>query len=186
MNHLITDEELMNGYAMGDSEVFSILFERYKKKTYSFLSRRIGSSHYHDVDDLFQISWLKVHKYRKNYSPDRKFSTWLFGIMINVIRDYFRQVRWKYETSFYSESEQASSANSQNMENEILNKDILKKLEEHLDRLSESQKEVVLLSDWEGFSSKEISKMLGLADGAVRQLLFRARQGLRAQLKEMP
>jgi len=53
-----------------------------------------------------------------------------------------------------------------------------------LQLLPEAQREIVILSDWEGFSSKEIRDILDLKDATVRQQLSRSRKFITDRLKE--
>jgi RNA polymerase sigma-70 factor (ECF subfamily) len=54
----------------------------------------------------------------------------------------------------------------------------------HLDRLSDAQRQVVVLRDVEGLPSSEVTELLGISDGNQRVLLHRARARLRELLAQ--
>ncbi|NNL86124.1 MAG: sigma-70 family RNA polymerase sigma factor, partial [Myxococcales bacterium] len=82
-----SDEDLMAAAQRGDQDALSALITRYRKPLYGFLWRRVDG----DVDDLFQETWLRVVRSRHRFSPQRRFSTWLFQIANNLCRDRARR-----------------------------------------------------------------------------------------------
>ena len=179
-----TDEELMQGYMAGDKSSFEELYKRYEAKIYTLLRRRVGINSMEVIDDLFQASWLKLHRAKDIYDPNKKFSSWFYAISLNVVRDYFRKSSTKNKfTVKQDELETLSLEDSNSVENMIIEKDLLREVEKYLPTLTDLQREVILLSDWEGMKSKEISEMLKIPDNRVRQLLYRARVALRKRVE---
>ena len=86
-----TDEELMVRYIGGDEIAFQEIFERYRGRIYAYLKRRISDAKM--VDDLFQTTFLNLHRSRGRYSEKHPFSAWLFAVCRNVVRDHFRTRR---------------------------------------------------------------------------------------------
>jgi RNA polymerase sigma-70 factor (ECF subfamily) len=176
------DEALMADYIRGDYESFMILYQRYSTRVYGLLSVRLAGFQKRDADDLLQVTWLKVHEARKRFDPNKKFFPWLTTIALNTLRDYQREKR--HSTEIASEhADLVSASPTPNAETKAILKEEILKLGVFMDRLPSSQKEVLLLSDAEGFQTEEISEILGLSTGAVRQLLFRARSNLQSLAK---
>ena len=172
-----SDEELMTLYAQGSTAAFQQLYSRYEAKLYGFLRRRLSGKHQSAADDLFQLTWLKAHKNRKTFDPQHKFSSWIYTIALNSLRDYSKLIRHEIERGgVEDQAEKVSEANETSQEQELLNKEILNKVNEVLEELPQVQRDILILSDWEGFDSKAIAKMLKVSDGAVRQKLLRARR----------
>ncbi|MBN1671511.1 MAG: sigma-70 family RNA polymerase sigma factor [Kiritimatiellae bacterium] len=73
-----SDEELMLGYQAGDAAAFDALFERYRRPLYGYILRLIQVRAC--AEDLFQDTWLFLHRYRRQYTKKSKFSSWLFRI----------------------------------------------------------------------------------------------------------
>lgn len=169
----------MQAYASGSKDAFGFLFDRYEPKLRHFLSLRMGGSLWSEQEDIFQVVWLKVHKARKQFDPQQRFSAWFFAIAWNSLYDRYRRLNFDEDEGDW-EATEASSLSSEAL---LSLKQDLVQLSQLLKELSPRQREVLLLSDFEELSSEEISKILGVSSGAVRQDLFRARQILRRKWK---
>ncbi len=172
----LSDEILMTQYANGDQTSFTILYARYEKKLFGFLERRLNSRHKSFANDLFQMTWMKAHQAKRSFNPEQKFSSWIYAIAINNLRDYLGERR--HDVEMASEAELRSDEKIMNAELQSITKQSLQMLEGLLNELPPVQREIILLSEWEGFQSKEISSMVGLSDAAVRQHLSRGRSKL--------
>jgi len=171
------DEELMDAYSHGQETAFLELYGRYEARAFSFLKLSLGKSRSHLAQEIFQKTWLKVHQSRRSFDRKKRFSSWFFTIAMNTLRDEVGQAR---EKRIHENIDNAVLVSSEPLADELFSRaQNLEKLSHCLGRLPDRQREIVLLIDLEGFSSQEASKMLALSDSAVRQLLFRARKGLR-------
>jgi RNA polymerase sigma-70 factor (ECF subfamily) len=176
-----SDEELMMLYAKGSPEAFQELYGRYQNKLYGFLKKRIAKSHSLTADDLLQVTWLKAHSNRSKFDPNYKFSSWIYTIALNSLRDYTGLVR--HEMEIASDEIEARSGDQNTLQDEIaIQQEKLDEITHMLELLPQVQRDILVLSDWEGFESKEIARMLGISDGAVRQKLFRARRFIKTKL----
>jgi RNA polymerase sigma-70 factor (ECF subfamily) len=177
-----TDEALMAAYATGEDRAFAELYARYQSKLFGFFSRRLPSHHGSLAADLFQKTWLKLHLARSRFDPDQKFSTWIFTIAMNCLRDELGAA--------YARIEVADSENISDMpdpgdlEERIVRSEDFKRAEVILAKLPGAQREALLFSEWDGLSAREIGEVLKVSEGAVRQLIFRARERLRKELAE--
>ncbi|MBN8555452.1 MAG: sigma-70 family RNA polymerase sigma factor [Deltaproteobacteria bacterium] len=171
-----SDEALMQAYASGDARSFQTLFTRYEKRLRSFFFRRLSGARQNAVEDLFQITWLKIHQARKKFDSEQRFGSWAFTIAVNTIRDHVREARWKYESVSDHLEETASTDESSQSVLQWVDRQFL---EEALKKLQDGPREILILSDIEGFSSSEIAKMKNKSDSAVRQILVRARLRLK-------
>lgn len=182
-----SDEDLMKAYIEGDATAFVELYRRYETRLYGFFGRRLSPEKKKGTSDLFQKTWLKVHHYRRSFDPTKKFSAWIFSVALNCLRDH---LSLSSETQiFLSLDDQALEQNgtpgSQNSpEKDAITKDRLVHLHSALEKLPENQRQAILLCEWEGHTSKEISRTLGISEGGVRQLIFRARTKLRNLLSQ--
>jgi len=179
-----SDEKLMQAYKEGDSEAFEILFDRYEKRLRAYFKKRLSSKHLNEVEDFFQMTWLKVHNNRKSFDGSKTFAPWMYTIALNIIRDHLRTGYAKVSKISFDENLGEDTAN-RTAEDRIIGHEQFEQIAEGLSLLSESQKEIVLLSDWEGFGSQEIGQILGLKDATVRQQLGRARKCLQQHLEEL-
>lgn len=85
---MVTDEQLLVSYAGGDQTAFSVLIQRYQQELFAFLARFVADAA--AADDLFQETFIQVHRNAKNFDPERKFRPWLFTIAANRARDHLR------------------------------------------------------------------------------------------------
>src|SRR5213593_4009944 len=86
-----SDEILMAAYQTGNQDAFCELFDRYGGRVHAFLVRRLG-----DVaiaDELHQEAFLRLHRARSSYDPERPFRAWLFAIVHNLVNDTLRSRR---------------------------------------------------------------------------------------------
>ncbi len=88
-NHDVSDELLIALCARGDETAFDTLFERYKRRIWSFIRRHI--SNLGSAEDIFQETFLRVAKHAMTYKRRWKFSTWIYRIALNLCRDHARK-----------------------------------------------------------------------------------------------
>lgn len=177
VNEDLNDEELMSAYIAGDKMAFQFLYDRYEDRLLGFFRRRLSSRQRAIAPDLFQATWLKVHQARAKFDRAHKFSSWFFTIALNTLRDFVGEARHRFETPDDSIISQTASSSSEELKHD------LNQLETLLDRLPSFQREVILLSDWEELSSKEIAVMYDTSDGNIRQMIFRTRKQLKSWLE---
>ncbi len=78
----IADEEslesLLSRYRGGDAGAFREVYRRTKRLVYAYLRRRLRQTS--DVEDVFQETYFRVHKYIATYDPTRGGTTWILSI----------------------------------------------------------------------------------------------------------
>src|ERR1700686_5215753 len=82
------DEELMLAYAGGDAAAFETLYAKHKGPLYRFVLRSVKAPA--EAEELFQDVWMRAIEARGRYSPQAKFSTWLYTIAHNRLVDHWR------------------------------------------------------------------------------------------------
>ncbi len=179
----LNDEELMNAYADGGSAAaFSELYQRYESRLYGFFQRRLSSALRSLASDLFQKTWLKVHRARRSFDFSQKFAPWLFSIALNTLRDEWRVPRMVEE--FEDSSTLDESASSDDVERDLSLKQDMARLENALAQIPENQREALLLVEWEGFSARELGEVLKISEVAARKMVSRARKKVREIMME--
>jgi RNA polymerase sigma factor (sigma-70 family) len=163
----LSDEELMCAYADGDGEAFSRLYERHSGKVYAYLQKRLRDRTL--VDDVFQASFLKLHRYRRRYDPSFPFQPWLFTITRTVMLDTLKKHSFKFEQPHSIAAEQAVAPEPEEPKAELPS----------FDGLSANQKSAIELRYNEDLPFEEIAKRLGTSAVNARQLVSRAVKRLR-------
>jgi RNA polymerase sigma-70 factor, ECF subfamily len=169
-----SDEELMVRVQAGDGAAYRTLFDRHHERVYGYLVRRVRSPEL--ARDLFQETFLSVHRARHTWLPGRAFRPWLYGIATNAVRDHFRRTSRR---PFEVELEREPTVSHQNPVATL-------QLERAIGRLAEPLREAFLLGAVEGFDHNEVAAQLGINPDAARARISRARAQLRTFLDEEP
>ncbi len=168
----IEDEELMRHYMAGDEAAFRQLYDRYRGRVYGYIVNRVKDPKV--ADELFQTTFLKLHRFRPKYTPGRLFSAWIFTICRNVVRDHFRVEMRKVPQVTLDEARVNSDGDRVSRKREAL--------EEVLNLLSKRQREAVALRYEEEMEFKDIARVLKISEVNVRQVISRAIRGLREKI----
>jgi RNA polymerase sigma-70 factor (ECF subfamily) len=176
-----SDIELMTAYIGGDENAFTTLFGRYSSKLTNFLRYRLGARRKQIGEEIFQKTWMKLHKGRKSYDPSQKFSTWFYTIALNCLRD---EVGSAYEKAAREEVSENRADDHPNSEDQYISKETFRQIEALFKFLTDRQKTALLLSDQEELSSNEIAAVMEISDVAARQLVSRARKIIRTHFKQ--
>ncbi len=83
------DEQLMLAYRDGDAAAFEKLYARHRARLYRFVLRSVKSRAI--GEELFQEVWLRVIEARGRYTPQARFTTWLYTIAHNHLVDHWRK-----------------------------------------------------------------------------------------------
>ena len=126
--------------------------------------------HEEDARDVVQTAFEKLWINREEVEA-AKSKSYLFTVAYNAMIDHLRKAKRVYLKEEFSDDLRISNKPVSN---------VRKVLEEALARLSETQRSLVLLKDYEGYSYEEIGQITGLSSSQVKVYLHRAR----IQLKE--
>jgi RNA polymerase sigma-70 factor (ECF subfamily) len=184
----LSDNELVINARSGDSSSFEVLVHRYDKMVLQLALKYSGDSD--TAKDIYQEVFINVYKGLKNFQFKSEFSTWLFRITSNVCISYKLKEKKNMRLSIDLDdnAEQVSlipADQNSSPEQQLINKDSVKKINEALQFLSPNQKMSFLLKHYEGYKIKEIAKMMDCKEGTIKKYLFEAVRKLRVQLAEI-
>ena len=94
----LSDEQLFQRYQGGEDAAFSEIVARYEPSIKGFLHKRLKDEE--RVQDLTQDTFLRVHRARDRYDATRKFSTWIYTIASNLLKNEYRNRSRRRETNF--------------------------------------------------------------------------------------
>jgi RNA polymerase sigma factor (sigma-70 family) len=167
----LSDEQLMIRYQNSDEAAFEEIYARYAKKIYGFLMRRLGQPD--DCVELFQETFLRLHRGRSSYKPEMSFKTWLYTIANNLVRDSLR-------IKMRSKSARATEDIENSIERAIPDGNYkLQSFKEAFASLTDDQREAIVLSRFEGLKYEAIGRVTGRSTEAVNQLIQRALRNFR-------
>jgi RNA polymerase sigma-70 factor (ECF subfamily) len=185
------DVQLMLRVKQGDEEAFTRLVCGYQDRLVSIFANLVGNQE--TAEDLAQEVFLRIYRARHGYQPNAKFSTWVFRIANNLASNSRRSRGRRKEVQLKTQesgplgarpAEQLLAEKSALMPTRLLARHELQEhVREALESLSERQQMALLLHKFEGMSYVDIGDAMEMTPQAVKSLLSRARESLRARLE---
>ena len=154
------------------------LYERYSEQILGYCQHQLGSRE--EAEDAVQTTFMNALRgLQRGIVPELE-SAWLFKIAHNVCLSRHRSSwrRGKVESPNNFEVLQEVVAGPDHAADELI------RLQDVLEGMPETQRRAILLREWQGLTYKEISTELGLTQGAVETLIFRARRALAQGLEQ--
>jgi RNA polymerase sigma factor (sigma-70 family) len=173
-----TDDELMALVRAGDSRAFADLYERHRVAVFTYLVR-LGNDH-HGAEDLLQETFLRAYRARDSYQPSTQFRAWILTIARRQVIDRWRRQRLDWDTEPHALETVSTPRTADHLAEA---RERLARVEEALQHLAPSQRELILLSRVAGMDALEIASITGSTPGAVRVALHRALRRLRSLLQ---
>jgi RNA polymerase sigma-70 factor (ECF subfamily) len=167
------DELLVRRAQAGDSEAFGTLVGRYMRAAYA-VSLSVTGRH-DDAEDAAQEGFMVALERLDDCRTPHRFAGWLLTIVRNRARNLVRREVLR-DTDAVPET---AAARGRTPEKAAEHAELKERLGTALERLSEVQREIVLLHDLEGWKHREIAEHLGMRSGTVRSHLHFARKSLR-------
>ena len=184
----MTEQELIAQARAGDPNAFERLVRDNQDRVYSLCLRMAGDRH--EAEDLAQEVFLKAWQGLASFRGESKFSTWLFRLAANLCIDAQRkrERRRGVEPAVSLDDPDSSwrepSDPRQDPQRQLERTERSRALDRALTRLSDDQRQIVVLRELAGLSYQEISQRLGLDLGTVKSRLARGRLALRKILLE--
>lgn len=182
------DAELMLRVKEGDGASFGILLNKHRSPVVHFLYRMVQN---HAVaEELAQEVFLRVYRSRGTYEPTAKFTTWLFRIAthlaLNSLRDGKKERLQEHLDDDTSDLPVRQVSDKRpTVEHAMLYEAKLEEIRQAVAALPEKQRAAVLMHKYEEMEYTQIAKVLNCSESAVKSLLFRAYETLRARLAHM-
>jgi RNA polymerase sigma-70 factor, ECF subfamily len=182
------DAELMLRVKEGDGASFAVLLDKHRSSVIHFLYRMIQN---HAVaEELAQEVFLRVYRSRESYEPTAKFTTWLFRIAthlaLNSIRDGKNErLQERLDDNPEDLPSKQVSDRRPNVEAALLYEARLEEVRKAIAALPQKQRAAVLMHKYQEMEYSQIAKVLQCSESAIKSLLFRAYETLRARLAHM-
>jgi RNA polymerase sigma factor (sigma-70 family) len=175
----LSDNSLMLKVREGDLQKLGLLFERYKNILFGYFFKL--SKDKEVSEDLVQMVFMRVIKYKHAYRGDGSFKTWVFHIARNIQVDQWRKEKKSgIKVSTYQLEDRI--ATDSDIDHQEKNLQIL---ERALDLLPAEKKELIVLSKLKGMKYKEIAQMMNLSEATIKVRAFRALKELKEKYKEI-
>jgi RNA polymerase sigma factor (sigma-70 family) len=175
----VPDEQLMLAYAGGDAGAFESLYGKHKGGLYRFVLRSVKARG--EAEELFQDVWMRVIEARGRYTPQAKFSTWLYTIAHNRLVDHWRAKGLTLVSLDDEESGAPEPVAGPGAEPErtTIARQTLERLAGAIAALPLAQREAFLLHQEGGLTAAEIAAATGTHEEAAKSRLRYAMNKLR-------
>ncbi len=186
----VNDSELVLLYVQGDEKSFAKLVQRHKSKIYTTIYLIVKDQYV--AEDLLQDAFIKAVEVLKSgrYNDEGKFLPWILRIAHNLAIDYFRREKRYPEVVFEDGSNVFNTLEfaDDSMESYQIRQETHEHLRELIQRLPDTQREVLIMRHYEDLSFQEIADATGVsintALGRMRYALINLRKQLSKRVPE--
>ena len=152
-----------------------LLYNRFASKMYGVCLRYAGTAE--EAEDILQEGFIKVFKKMSSYRGDGSFEGWIRRIFVNTAIEHFRKKA--YLQPITEKEEDTIESNDFSILDTLSEKDIISMVQS----LSPGYRTVFNLYIVEGYTHKEIAKILGVTEGTSKSQLSRAKILLQEMIK---
>ena len=174
---------------MDSEHDFQTIYEEYYQKIIQYLTRIAGPN---DAEDIAQDVFDKINRNLGAFRGQSKLSTWIYRIATNTAIDRMRSAAHKYAQGCTTIDE-ADDARPENggvahkeaaADQTLIRKEMSECVLEFIDKLPPDDRTVIVLSEIEGLTNKEIADIIGISLDNAKIRLHRARARLRTLLNK--
>lgn len=174
----------------GDPDEFELLVRRESERLFRVIRRFVSDED--EAKSLVQETFLQAFERRQTFRRESRFTTWLYAIGINLARASNRKTSRmtplsdadmdRLQPAFGTAGDVVSPPVAWNPARMVESSERKRIVRDGIDRLPSDYREVITLRDIEELSTKDVARILGITEGAVRVRLHRARQALHSLL----
>jgi len=189
----LSDPAVVEQARKGSETAYRELLTRYERPVFTLIFRMVRDREM--AEDLAQETFIKVLNNLDRYSPEFKFSSWLFKIANNLTIDHLRRRRVETVSiegapdAVTSESARATSiavvSQSESPLEELESRELGTAIERAIGKLRPEYRACIMLRHVEDKSYEEIAEIVKLPLGTVKTYIHRARHELRAALGDV-
>jgi RNA polymerase sigma-70 factor, ECF subfamily len=171
--------QLVDRCRRGELGAFEELYRQHSGRLYSLAVRMLGNPA--DAEDLLQEIFLSAHRKLDTFRGDAALGTWLYRLAMNQLLDHVRSraARTGQLTDGLDDAGLLADTSSHRLADRAINR---LDLERALGELPEGCRAAFVLHDVEGLEHREVSEVLGIAEGTSKSQVHKARLRLRALL----
>lgn len=163
-----------------DEALFKKLVHDHQQRLYRFVVKHIGWGS--DAEDITQQAFVEAAHSYATFKGDSELSTWLYGIAMNLVRNYLSRSPHRRYTFEDEEALSNTCADCPDPSQQLEHTQAVRALQKALDELPEEMRSVLMLVAYEELSYEEAAVMLAIPVGTVRSRVSRARSALRKRM----
>lgn len=173
----LSDHELMLAVRDGELRRLGDLFERYQGPLYGFFVRMTAQRT--ASEDLVQLVFYRILKYRHTYRDEGKFSAWIYHLARKVAADHFRKNRAALSTTSDTAEIEHIPDGAENSGERAAKEDDLEVMRTAFSQLPLQHREILTLHRFQHVAHEEIARLLDCSVSAAKVRLHRAVKALR-------
>ena len=181
-----SERELILRAQAGESAAFGVLVERYMRRAYYAALGLVGSPD--DALDLSQEAFVRAYRARQRINPELPFYAWLYQILrrlcFNFVRDRRNRRQKLTAAAPYLVARASARHAGADPERALERTEARRRVREAIESLSDRDREVLVLKEFEGLRYREIADLVGIPIGTVMSRLYEARRRLAVALEE--
>jgi RNA polymerase sigma-70 factor (ECF subfamily) len=183
------DAQLMLRVRDGDEDSFRVLLEKHRNPLIHFLYRMVQDQPV--SEELAQEVFLRIYRSRGSYEPTARFTTWMFRIATHLALNWLRDEKNERATERLDEDRGSDMPARElpdkkpSVEQRMVYQARLQEIRDAISLLPEKQRAAVLMHKYREMEYAQIASALECSESAVKSLLFRAYETLRARLAHM-
>ena len=175
--------------AAGHDAALNDLMARHGERLFHYLTRQLGSES--EAQDCSQETFVRVYLNRSKFRPQARFSTWLYTIATNLVRDTWRRRGRHPETSLDAERDSGSLFDNipeagPCADEKMMDAERADEVRRAVQALPVDLRTALVLFEYEEMSQAEIAHVLKCTPKAVEVRIYRARQALKKMLELEP
>lgn len=161
---------------------FQSIHARFRPRVLRYLMRLVGET---EAEDLTQCVMLKISEGLTAFRGEASLATWVYRIATNTALDMLRRkpTALLSDAGLEEDQELPPEAQFASVETTAIRQEMNACIREFIERLPESYRMVMVLSELEGFKNGEIASILDVTLDTVKIRLHRAREKLRKELE---
>jgi RNA polymerase sigma-70 factor, ECF subfamily len=178
-----SDEELMLFISKGEEKAFDELYKRYSKRLLYFFYQKLSRDE-DSAQDFLQDLFLKLIQKPQSFDPNQRFIVWIYALAANMCKNEYRKAAIRgVKADDFDLNAVKEKLPVLNLPDKFDQHLFASQLDIALGDLGESHRLVFILRYKEDLSIKEISQVLGCAEGTVKSRLFYTIQRLSFKLE---
>jgi RNA polymerase sigma-70 factor (ECF subfamily) len=183
------DAQLMLRVRDGDEDSFRVLLDKHRNPLVHFLYRMVQEQPV--SEELAQEVFLRIYRSRASYEPTARFTTWMFRIATHLALNWLRDEKNERATERLDEVRGGDLPARElpdrkpSVEQRMVYQARLQEIRDAIATLPAKQRAAVLMHKYQEMEYAQIASALECSESAIKSLLFRAYETLRARLAHM-
>ncbi|OOG68092.1 RNA polymerase sigma factor [Flavobacterium sp. A45] len=178
----LSDQHYINQIIRGDTNVFSVLVDRYKEMIFTLALKMIKNRE--EAEEVSQDTFVKVYNSLNKFKGDSKFSTWIYRIAYNTCLDRLKKNKKDESTISIDEFSDHLVKTLDNALSALEDKERKQTIQNCMNLLSREENFLLTLYYFDDQNLDEIAKIMDINSNNVKVKLFRSRKKLAVILKK--